>query len=371
MTILGLSVASGSLICILSFGTAYQNGMRTELDRMGMQMMLVPLGCPFDAASRVLKGKTLDTSLPGDSLASTRKDPAVAIAAPIYTAALPRPESGRTDLWVGIDEESIKLKPWWKLSEGSKWFTSPDSVILGAEAAATELRHPGDKFYSPETGKEFTVAGTLERSGTSDDSLFFVPLATAQSMFKQPGRLTAIAIRLKDPALIGCASERLQKTPGAQVVTLTEMMGAFLNLVGSARTLILAVTFVAIGISGLTVFNTMMSSVIERTREIGIMRAIGLTRFGAFRLTALESIILALTGSLLGVLFAAVIGSLAEAIVRPYLPLAPETRLSSVRFEAVLNCGLLLTVVGIFAGLYPALRASQMQPAESLRLDGT
>jgi hypothetical protein len=75
------------------------------------------------------------------------------------------------------------------------------------------------------------VAGVLERSGTSDDNLFFVPLNTAQRMFQQPERLTAIAIRLRDPALLQAAAQRLQRIPGAQVVTLTEMMGTFLSLV--------------------------------------------------------------------------------------------------------------------------------------------
>ena len=72
-------------------------------------------------------------------------------------------------------------------------------MILGAEAAATEMRRVGDTLYSPETGRRFRVCGILERSGTSDDSQFFIPLATAQAMFHQPGRVTAVAIRLRDP----------------------------------------------------------------------------------------------------------------------------------------------------------------------------
>ena len=61
------------------------------------------------------------------------------------------------------------------------------------------MRKPGDRFFSPETGRAFTVSGVLERSGMSDDSLFFVPLETAQAMFHAPNRLKAISVRLKDP----------------------------------------------------------------------------------------------------------------------------------------------------------------------------
>src|SRR5581483_5561011 len=144
LTLLGVAVAVSVLACLLAFGQGYQRGLAKELDGMGMQMMLVPLGCPYDAAARVLKGKTLDVSLPASALAAARRDPAVANAAPMLLVALPRPSEGRTDLWVGVDEAIRPLKPWWKLKPGSRWFPDGDSVILGAEAATTELRQVGD-----------------------------------------------------------------------------------------------------------------------------------------------------------------------------------------------------------------------------------
>ncbi len=369
LTVAGLSVSVCALACLLSFGEGYQKGLRGELDRMGMQMMLVPLGCPYDAAARVLKGKALDVTIPEDALRVVRNDPAVAVAGPIYTAVVPRLNEGRTDLWVGIDDSALALKPWWKLKSGSTWFSGPDTVILGAEAAATELRKPGDQFYSPETGRELTVCGVLERSGTSDDSLFFVPLATAQAMFKQPGRLTAIAIRLKDPALVTDAADRLQQVKGAQVVTLTEMMGTFLNLVGATRSLILAISIVAIAISALGVFNTMMSAVIERTRELGVLRAIGISRAGSFALMTFESLALSLGAGLAGLALALVFGRAIERIVRPFIPLAPEAGLPLLTSGSILKCLLLMVIVGILAGSYPAWQACRLRPAEALRAD--
>src|SRR5438552_2370143 len=133
LTVSGLAISMAVLACLLSFGEGYEKGLHGEIDRMGMQMMLVPLGCPYDAAARVLKGKALDVTLPESALATARADKAVAIAAPMYTAVLPQPKEGRTDLWVGIDESSRVLKPWWKLTAGSHWFDGPESVILGAE----------------------------------------------------------------------------------------------------------------------------------------------------------------------------------------------------------------------------------------------
>src|ERR1043165_1697495 len=268
LTFAGLAIAVAVLTCLLSFGQGYQRALGTELDRMGMQMMLVPLGCPYDAAARVLKGKTLENSLPESALDEVRRDPAVAVAAPLMVAALASPGKGRADMWVGLDESALALKPWWSASSGEKWFTDADSIILGCDAAEIELRTPGDLFFSPETGRRLRVTGVLERSGTSDDSLFFVPLRTSQEMFHQAGRLTAIAVRLRDPALLRETSGRLQRIPGAQVVTLTEMMGCFLNLVGAVRTLLLSLALVAVAVSGLSVFNTLMAAVLERTQAL-------------------------------------------------------------------------------------------------------
>src|SRR5262249_12109877 len=227
--------------------------------------------------------------------------------APLLMAALPRPGEGRADMWVGLDETALSLKPWWRAQAGEKWFTNENSVILGCDAAEVEMRAPGDLFFSPETGKKLRVTGTLERSGTSDDSLFFVPLRTAQQMFKQPERLTAIAIRLRDPGLLRAASERLQKIPGAQVVTLTEMMGTFLNLVGAVRTLVLSIALVALAASVLGVFNTLLAAVVERTNELAVMRAVGASRTQIIGLITTESLLLTGVGSIAGIVLALVV----------------------------------------------------------------
>jgi putative ABC transport system permease protein len=369
LTAAGLSVGMIVMGCVLAFGEGYRGSLGTELDRMGMQMMLVPLGCPYDAAARVLKGKVLENSLPVSAVESARNDPAVAVAAPLLIATTPRPEEGRTDQWVGMDRSALELRPWWRAKAGEAWFPDDDSVILGSEAAEVEMRAPGDKLFSPEGGRVLKVAGILERSGTSDDSLFFVPLKTAQAMFSQPGRVTAVAIRLKDPALLPEVSERLQKVPGAQVVTITEMMGTFLNLVGAARALLLAIAVVAIAASALTVFNTLLGSVLEQTGELAVMRAIGASRGQLFALVTAQGLALTVAGTAAGLALAQGVAPLFEQMVRQWVPLAPEG--SIVRFTAAVlgECVLISVAVGLLAGLYPAWQASRLQPAAAMRAE--
>jgi putative ABC transport system permease protein len=369
LTVAGLAIAVAVLVCLSSFGNGYQRALSAEVDRMGVQLLLVPLGCPYDAAARVLKGRTLDFSLPETALAEARRDPAVAVAAPLLLAAMSHPDAGRADMWAGIDETALELKPWWQAKSGQKWFSEADSAILGADAAEVELRSPGDHLYSPETGYQLRVTGVLQRSGTSDDSLFFVPLKTAQQMFKLPGRLTAVAIRLHDPSLLRAAAARLQRIPGAQVVTLTEMMGTFLNLVGAVRTLLLSISLVAMAISVLSVFNTLLAAVLERTGELSVMRAVGASRWQILALITTEAVLLTGLGTLAGILLALFVGHGIENLVKELVPLAPAQSLLSPTASILSETAVMGIVMGILGGLYPAWRASRLHPAEALKAE--
>src|SRR5262249_19518674 len=118
LTLSGLAVAVAVMACLLAFGQGYESGLNRELDRMGIQLMIVPLGCPYDAAAHVLKGhapaaaglRGKDASLPATALAAAQHDPDVAVAAPLLMTAVPRPSENRTDLWVGLDRTVLTLK---------------------------------------------------------------------------------------------------------------------------------------------------------------------------------------------------------------------------------------------------------------------
>jgi putative ABC transport system permease protein len=369
LTLGGLTLAMTVLTCLSAFGHGYRRALHAELDHMGMQLMLVPLGCPYESAALVLKGKLLDNSLPESALAQARDDSAVAVAAPLLMVAVPRPKEGRTDMWVGLDKSALALKPWWRVKAGERWFPDANSVILGAEAAAVEMRSPGDKFFDPTTGWAWRVSGVLEHSGTSDDSLFFAPLPTVQEIFGQRGRLTAIAIRLHDPASMRDAVARLQRIPGAQVATLTEMMGTFLNLVETVRTMLLAIAMVAVVASGLGVFNTLMAAVLEHTTELSLMRAIGASRLQIFAQVALESLLLTGLGCALGLGLAGGLGRAFEHLAKQCVPLAPAESLLLLTTPVVLRSLGVALSAGLFAGLYPAWRASRMPPAVAAKTE--
>ncbi len=367
LTVTGLAAAIAVFLLLQSFQSGYERALTSELNRMGLQLMLVPLGCPYDAAARVLKGQTLDNTLPETAFAQVLQDPAVKVAAPLLISAVPRALEHRVDLWVGLEHAALELKPWWQAAAGTNWFPSEKAVILGSDAAEIEMRSPGDLFFCPEAQQDFRVAGVLERSGTSDDSLFFVPLHTAQRMFNAPGKLTAIAIRLRDPGLLREATERLQRIPGAQVVTVTEMMGVFLNLVGAARTLMQGLAWIAVAVSFLTVFNTLLSGVVERTGELSVLRALGASRLQTLWLICLEAVWLALAAGVIGLVLALLVAPAAEHLARRFVPFAPDRSLAALSVSLVGRALLLGVFAGLLGGLFPAWRASRLSPAVAVK----
>src|SRR5947199_708656 len=224
LTAASLAAATAVLFSLLAFNSGYQRALQAEVDRMGAHLLVVPVGCPYEAASLILKGGQVPNTLPADALREIRAQAEVEVAAPLFMAAIPRPEEGRTDVWCGIDGEMRRLKQYWRLTPGSRLPAAANEMLIGAEAAATEQRSPGDLFFSEKTGREFKVAGVLERTGTGDDGFFFIPLATAQRMFGKPGQLTAVAIRLKDPTRVAPVARQLSHLRGAEVITISELM---------------------------------------------------------------------------------------------------------------------------------------------------
>lgn len=369
LTAASLAAATAVLFSLLAFNSGYQRALQGELDRMGAHLLVVPVGCPYEAASLILKGGQVPNTLPAPALCEIRSQPEVDVAAPLFMAAIPRPEEGRTDVWCGIDGEMRRLKQYWRLAPGSRLPAAPNELLMGAEAANTEQRAPGDLFYSEKTEREFKVAGVLQRTGTGDDGFFFIPLATAQRMFGKPGQLTAVAVRLKDPTRISAVARRLSRIRGAEVVTVSELMGAMLSLVGAARFLLLCIVAVAVTIAALGVLNTMSAAVLERTAEIGVMRAVGASRLDVFGAVWTEGALLALIGGISGIAFASLAGRAIEAAVRELVPLAPAGALLAPDPSLALGCLLFVGAIGALAGIYPALRAASLSPTAAIRAE--
>jgi putative ABC transport system permease protein len=144
------------------------------------------------------------------------------------------------------------------------------------------------------------------------------------------------------------------------------MMGTFLNLVGVVRTLLFSIAIVAVTVGVLGVFNTLLAAVVERTNELAVMRAIGASRGQIVGLITTEALLLTGAGGIAGILLALAAGHGIENLVKSFVPLAPDGTMMSLTAKMLFQSVLAGVVVGVLAGLYPAWRASRLQPAEAL-----
>jgi len=372
LTIGGVAVAVAVLISLLGFDNGYQQSLGENIDRMGYQLLVTAKGCPYEAATLMLKGGGGLRYMEEGVLETIAADERIDKITPQLVSSVFDPNrldgQGGFALYMGITGSYLELKPWSTFQEGG-WFsgTEADEVIMGYEAAEVEQRTVGDEVYIPSVDKVLKVVGIFKRTGTQDDGIIFMPLQTAQQVFSLPGKLTGVGIKLKDLHEMAAFEEDMYDLPGIQVISLAQVRGTILNLISSAKVMTSSVALIAIVVAAIGVINTILMSVFDRTREIGVMKALGASRLGIFKLVWNETILICLFGGLAGIVLALAGSGFVESILKSVLPYAPSGRL------VIINPGMLAgalagaIILGIIAGIYPAWRASSMVPVEARR----
>ncbi|HUT02917.1 MAG TPA: FtsX-like permease family protein [bacterium] len=371
-TIGGVAIAVAVLVSLLGFSEGYKKALTSDIDKMGYQILVTAKGCPYEAATLMLKGGGGLRYMEQDVFNSIANDERIDKLTPQLIHTIFDPErlegQGGFAMYIGIQKSYLELKPWTKFKSGA-WFTRDDAdeVIMGFEAAELEQRSVGNKIFIPGIEKILTVVGVFERTGTQDDGVIFLPLKSAQTIFALKDKISGIGIKLKNIEELGQFEEDMYAVPGTQVISMAQVKGTLLNLVSSAKILVTSVAVIAVFVAAIGVVNTILMSVFERTQEIGVMKAIGASKLDIFRLIWMETVIMCALGGLVGDIGALLGGKVVERIVKSLLPYAPEGQIVLITPTALLISLVGAILLGLFAGIYPAFRASSMRPIEAIR----
>jgi len=366
LTMLGIAASVGVLFSVLSFNKGFTEGLAVELERTGLHFMVVPSGCAHEVAALVLHGAVIPKFLDTKVMEHVTATAGIDLATPILVAQLPDPKRGKIDLIYGVDMSVLSaIKPGWEIA--GKIPEQDNEILLGYEVAQHEKLQPGDQF-STGGGANLLVSGIVGLTGSQDDAFVYLPIKTAQKLLDHPAAATAIGVKVTDPTrMVEITDALTAAVPGIQIVTMGEVMNSISNLAASARALSLAIVLIAILISAVGVMNSILMAVFERTQEIGMMRAVGASRWDIFRIILEETTILSLSGGLVGILISILGSRMIEAFVRSVMPFVPSGNLIS--FDPVVAAGsvLFIFIIGLCAGIYPALKASKINPVEAIK----
>ena len=267
---------------------------------------------------------------------------------------------GTSLLVVGIDPgEERTIKTWWKIQEG-KYLEAKDQALLGALTAQLLNLKIGDRISL--NGSDVTVTGILEETGSSDDYHIFVPMPTLQSAFGKEGIVSSVDIRaLCNACPVEIIADSInQNITGVRALAVKQVAETEMGMVEKMNKFMLALAGITLVIGAFGVVNTMMTSVHERIKDIGIMRAVGASRRQIIKAFIYEAVIIGILGGIAGYLAGTLVAygagplvfeGTAITYIPQYLPLS-----------------LLLAIfVAVVSTAYPAFRATTIRVSDSFR----
>ena len=363
--VLGLVIGIATVVTLLSITESMTKNIEERLNQFGANIVMVPksenLSLNYggiDVGGVNYQVQEFDQKkLPNIKTIKNYKN--LSIIAPKVLG--PVRVNNKNVLLMGvIFEEELALKTWWQKTGGS-FPQKENEVILGSAVASLFGFKIGDTINL--SGKSFKVATILKPTGASEDDAIIASLNPVQTLLGKEGKLSMVEI---SAFCQGCPITELtlqiaEKFPDAKVTAMKQAVMSKMQSIDMFRSFSLGISIIVILIGSLLVLVTMMGSVNERTREIGIFRAIGFRRGHVMQIILLEALLLGIIGGILGF----VIGNLIAYGIIPIV--MKDGAFAGINVNLGIISILMAVALSLLASLYPAFKASNMDPSEALR----
>jgi putative ABC transport system permease protein len=386
LTILGIVIGVAAVIAMLAVGTGAQNTITGAINGVGTNLLFV---FPGNQQQDV---KIIQPLTQGDvtAISDTLQAPSVALVAPVIQSSFDVTFSGQqtTSQVSGVTpaHESVRND---KLTEGA--FIS-DQDLLGHASVAVIGPDVADKLFGRKdgvvgetiriSGQPFRIIGLLASRGGgsfgSQDNVVYIPLTTAQSrlIHRNNNKYDIVFVQAVSPDQVNAASDEVSQILRTRhrtqigvddftVMTQQDIVSTAQTITGVLTIFLGGIAAISLLVGGIGIMNIMLVSVTERTREIGLRKAIGARKRDILIQFLTESALLSLLGGIIGIalgwLIGFAVGKIAAASGSPFTP--------AVSLNSILLATLFATAVGLFFGIYPANRAANLEPVEALRYE--
>lgn len=363
--VLGLIIGISTVVTLLSITESMTMDIEERLNQFGANIIMVPkndnLSLSYggiDVGGVSYQVKEFDQK----NLVNIRKiknSKNLGIIAPKVLG--PVVVNNRKVLLIGvIFKEELSLKNWW-LKKTGEFPQKKDEIILGSQAAALLKIRTGDIIELSQ--KKFKVTSVLNPTGGSEDNAIIADIKESQKILNKEGKISMVEIAA---FCRGCPISEMtlqiaEKFPNAKVTAMKQAVMSKMQSIELFKSFSLGVSILVIFIGSLLVLVTMMGSVNERTREIGIFRAIGFRRGHVMQIILLEALLLGIVGGIIGFL-------LGNLIAFGLIPVVmKEATFAGINYSLGIICILMAVALSLLASLYPAFKASNMDPSEALR----
>ncbi len=391
LTIIGIVIGVAAIVAIVSIGEGAQANVNSRLGGLGADIITVSPG--FSRASGEFGGfggggggATTGKNLTSLDIQIIKSVPGV-----LYVDGI---VSGRADVSYLTETASISVEgvdpfAWTNmlttnLASGRLLQPSDaNDIVIGYNVANTVFKEPIplNRLISVQ-GKPFRVIGILASSGTRDDSTIFMTVADARNTLTtvtDKQRFDSISVKVADAnqatdianaidAKLMISRHVTNKTKDYTVTSPQATQARIASITSTFTLFLAAIAAASLLVGAVGVANTMFTSVLEKTREIGILKAIGAKNSDIMAIFLLNSALVGFVGGLIGVILGAGLSYLLPNVLG--LRLGPGGHLTTVLPMSLLLETLALSVIiGMVAGAIPAYRASKLKPVDALRYE--
>ena len=386
LTVLGIVIGVGAVIAMISIGRGAENTITGSIQGIGTNLIFV-----FRGGSEEVRNPEPITFGDAEAIADPFQAPSVVAVAPILQGQLRVTFGGETAnttiQGITSDFSTVRNRT---VTEGEY---IDEGHILGRASVALLGIDTADKLFGRTSGltgetiriegQPFRVIGILEERGGSsfnnEDDIVLVPISTAQTRLlrrSSSDRVDMLMVQAASAEAVPNASQEIAQILrtrhrteiGADdftILTQQDFLSTAETITGVLTIFLGGIAAISLLVGGIGIMNIMLVSVTERTREIGLRKALGARKTDILIQFLTESSVLSLFGGLIGIALgwaiSLVVGQIAAASDTPIVP--------AIGIDVILLATIFSTAVGLFFGIYPANRAANLEPVEALRYE--